>query len=199
MAPTHRFRLADAKDRLESAAFAVANTGATIPRGVVAAVAAVTASIVTAAATGTFAVGDIYNTSDALRPRDAAQASWIANKKVFSKARQFDTSGGSSFWANLGMGVPNQLLGQPIYEASAMTSTLTNGSNVLLAGNFAEYYIVDRVGMAVMYDPIVKGTNGRPSGQGGWFAFWRVGADVVDASAFRLLQLNQVAAATALA
>ena len=190
--------LADAKDRLEAAAFATANTGATIPRGVVAAVAAVTASIVTAAATNAFAVGDIYNTSDALRPRDAAMASWVANKKIFSLARRFDTSGGSSFWANLGMGVPNQLLGQPIYEASSMTGVVTTGANVLLAGNFAEYYIVDRVGMAVMYDPIVKGTNGRPTGQGGWFAFWRVGADVVDASAFRLLQLNTVAAATAL-
>ncbi|HEY3260792.1 MAG TPA: phage major capsid protein, partial [Pseudonocardiaceae bacterium] len=33
--------LADAKDRLEAAAFATANTGATIPRGVVAAVGAV--------------------------------------------------------------------------------------------------------------------------------------------------------------
>lgn len=191
--------LADAKDRLEAAAFATANTGATIPRGVVAAVAARTASIVTSAETGAFAVGDVYNTSDALRPRDASQASWVANKKIYSLTRRFDTSGGSSFWANLGMGVPNQLLGQPVYEASSMTGTVASGANVLLAGNFAEYYIVDRVGMAVMYDPIVKGTNGRPTGQGGWFAFWRVGADVVDASAFRLLQLNKDATATALA
>jgi len=191
--------LADAKDRLEAAAFATANTGATIPRGVVAAVAAVTASIVTAAATNAFAVGDVYNTSDALRPRDASQASWVANKKIFSLTRRFDTAGGSSFWANLGMGVPSQLLGQPAYEASAMTGVVSTGANVLLAGNFAEYYIVDRVGMSVIYDPMVKSTgNGRPTGQGGWYAFWRVGADVVDASAFRLLQLNTVAAATAL-
>lgn len=191
--------LADAKDRLEAAAFAVANTGATIPRGVVAAVAAVTASIVTSATTGAFVVGDVYNTSDALRPRDAAAASWVANKKIYSKIRQFDTAGGSAFWANLGMGVPSLLLGQPEYEASSMGAAVTTGANILLAGNFAEYYIVDRVGMSVIYDPMVKSTgNGRPTGQGGWYAFWRVGADVVDASAFRLLQLNQIAAATAL-
>lgn len=191
--------LADAKDRLEAAAFAVANTGATIPRGVVAAVAAVTASIVTSATTGAFVVGDVYNTSDALRPRDAAAASWVANKKIYSKIRQFDTAGGSAFWANLGMGVPSLLLGQPEYEASSMGAAVTTGANILLAGNFAEFYIVDRVGMSVIYDPMVKSTgNGRPTGQGGWYAFWRVGSDVVDASAFRLLQLNQVAAATAL-
>lgn len=192
--------LADAKVRLEEAAFATANTGATIPRGVVAAVAAVTASIVTAAATNAFAVGDVYNTSDALRPRDASQASWIANKKVYSLIRRFDTSGGGSFWTNLGMGVPNQLLGQPVYECSTMTGVVTTGANILLAGNFAEYYIVDRVGMSVLYDPLIRSTgNNRPTGQAGWYAFWRVGADVVDPAAFRLLQLNQVAAATALA
>lgn len=192
--------LADAKVRLEEAAFATANTGATRPRGVLAAVAAVTASIVTAAATNAFAVGDVYNTSDALRPRDAAQASWIANKKVFSLIRRFDTSGGGSFWANLGMGVPNQLLGQSVYECSTMTGVVTTGANILLAGNFQEYYIVDRVGMSVLYDPLIRSTgNNRPTGQAGWYAFWRVGADVVDADAFRLLQLNQVAAATALA
>jgi HK97 family phage major capsid protein len=192
--------LADAKVRLEEAAFATANTGATIPRGVVAGVAAVTASIVTAAATNAFAVGDVYNTSDALRPRDASQASWIANKKVFSLIRRFDTSGGGSFWANLGMGVPNQLLGQPVYECSTMTGVVSTGANILLAGNFKEYYIVDRVGMSVLYDPLIRSTgNNRPTGQAGWYAFWRVGADVVDPAAFRLLQLNQVAAATALA
>ena len=109
--------LADAKDRLEAAAFATANTGATIPRGVVAAVAAVTASIVTSAATGAFAIGDIYNTSDALRPRDAAQATWVANKKIYSLARRFDTSGGSSFWANLGHGRP-----QPAPRAAHLRS-----------------------------------------------------------------------------
>jgi HK97 family phage major capsid protein len=77
---------------------------------------------------------------------------------------------------------------------------VSTGANILLAGNFAEYYIVDRVGMSVIYDPMVKSTgNGRPTGQGGWYSFWRVGADVVDPSAFRLLQLNTVAAATALA
>jgi HK97 family phage major capsid protein len=191
--------LSDAKDRLEAAAFATANTGATIPRGVVAAVAAVTASIVTSATTGALVIGDIYNTSDALRPRDAAMASWAGNKKIYSKIRQFDTSGGGSFWANLGMGTPSLLLGQPQYEASAMAAAVTTGANILLAGNFKEFYIIDRVGMSVMYEPMVKGTNGRPSGQGGWFAFWRVGSDVVDPAAFRLLQLNEVAAATALA
>jgi HK97 family phage major capsid protein len=189
--------LGDAKARLEGAAFATGNVGASQPRGVVAGVAAVTASIVTSATTNAYVVGDVYRVSDALRPRDAAQASWIGNKKIFSLTRQFDTSGGSAFWANLGMAVPNQLLGQNIYECSTMTGAVSTSALVLMAGNFSEFYIVDRVGMSVMYEPMVKSTgSNRPTGQAGWFAFWRVGSDVVDAAAFRLLQLNGAPAGT---
>lgn len=190
--------LADAKTRLEGAAFATGNA-AGVPVGVVAAVGAVTASIVASVGVNAYAVADVYATSDALRPRDASQASWIANKKIFSLTRQFDTAGGSAFWANLGMAVPQQLLGQSIYEASTMTGAVSTSAAVLLAGNFSEYYIVDRVGMSVLYEPMVKSTgSNRPTGQAGWFAFWRVGANVVDADAFRLLKLNTTATATPL-
>lgn len=194
--------LADAKVIQEETAFATANTGATRPRGVVAAVAAVTASIVTAAATNAFAIGDVYNTADAVNPRqeDAPGLAWMAHKKIFSKIRQFDTSGGGGFWANLGVGLPPQLLGANAYKSSPMTSVVSTGANILLVGDFKEYYIVDRIGMSVIYDPLIRSTgNNRPTGQAGWYAFWRVGGDVVNADAFRLLQLNQVAAATALA
>jgi hypothetical protein len=77
--------LADAKVRLEGAAFATGNTGATRPRGIVAAVAAVTASIVTAATTNAFVSGDVYRVADALRPRtrpgvvDRQQADLLAD------------------------------------------------------------------------------------------------------------------------
>jgi predicted phage gp36 major capsid-like protein len=51
----------------------------------------------------------------------------------------------------------------------------------------------------MLYDPVIRSTgNNRPTGQAGWFAFWRTGADVADAAQFRLLQRNQIAAATAL-
>ena len=79
-----------------------------------------------------------------------------------------------------------------------MTGTVTTSANILLAGNFSEFYIVDRVGMSVLYEPMVKSTgSNRPTGQAGWFAFWRVGSDVVDPDAFRLLQLNTSPAFTA--
>jgi HK97 family phage major capsid protein len=192
--------LADAKARLEAAAFATGNTGATVPRGVVAAANAVTASIVTSLTISAFAKGDVYNVSGALRPRDAEMASWIANKNVYNLIRQFDTAGGSSFWANLGMKQPPTLLDASAYQCSSMTSAITTGAAVLLAGNFSEFYIVDRVGMSILYEPIVRGvTNGRPTGQAGWAAFWRVASDAVDPLAFRVLHLETTATAVALA
>jgi predicted phage gp36 major capsid-like protein len=42
----------------------------------------------------------------------------------------------------------------------------------------------------MVYEPLVKGANGRPTGEAGWFAYWRVGSDVVNADAFRLLNIT---------
>jgi HK97 family phage major capsid protein len=192
--------LADAKSRLEEAAFATGNTGASVPRGVVAAVAAVTASIVTSITTAAFVVGDVHNVSNAVNPRQEQNLAWLAHKAIYSKVRQFDTSGGGGFWANLNVGQPPILLGAPALKSASMTSVITTGTNIMLAGDFSQYYIVDRIGVSVIYDPLVKTTaaGAAPTGQAGWYAHWRVGADVVNADAFRLLQLNQVAANTAL-
>ena len=185
--------LADAKDRLEATAFATGN-GTTQPKGVITAVSAVSGSVVASAGADTYAVGDVYAVEEALPPRYriTGSPSWMANKSIINKTRQFDTSGGSSFWANLGMGQPEQLLGAPIYEASAMDGVINAAAEnyALLLGDFRNFYIVDRVGMTMVYEPLVKGSNGRPTGEAGWFAYWRVGSDVVNADAFRLLNIT---------
>ncbi|MBE4790912.1 phage major capsid protein [Streptomyces caniscabiei] len=185
--------LADAKDRLEATAFTTGN-GTTQPKGVITAVSAVGGSVVASATTDTYAVADVYAVEQALPPRHrlTGSPSWMANKAIINKTRQFDTSGGSSFWANLGMGQPEQLLGAPIYEASAMDGVINAGAEnySLLLGDFRNFYIVDRVGMTMVYEPLVKGANGRPTGEAGWFAYWRVGSDVVNADAFRLLNIT---------
>jgi HK97 family phage major capsid protein len=80
-----------------------------------------------------------------------------------------------------------------------MAGTVAAGANVILAGDFSRYIIVDRIGMSVQYVPQIFGANQRPTGQSGWVAYWRVGADCADPNAFRLLQLNTVLAATPLA
>ena len=181
---------ADAKDRLEDAAFAT-GTGSQ-PIGVVAAVGAVTTSRVSATTAGTFgAASEVYKVSSALRPRDASRASWIANRTTINAIRQFGTTLGSSFIADLAMGQPPALLGQPLYEAYSMTATVTTGSDLLLAGDFSRYYIYDHVGGSSMeYVPnLFDTTTGLPTGQRGWIYWWRTGANAVDTGAFRVLRL----------
>jgi HK97 family phage major capsid protein len=167
---------ADAKDRLEESNFATGAGTGVFPQGAV--TAAATGN--TAAATA-FAVGDVYALQQRLGPRfrNSPSVSWIANLFYINKTRQFDQYGGSSFWANLGMDTPERLLGKPIYESSSMSAATASGSQVLLFGDFQNYIICDRIGMSVMYEPMITGTGASanlPTGQSGWYAFWRVGA-----------------------
>ncbi|WP_433114282.1 phage major capsid protein [Micromonospora sp. CA-246542] len=174
--------MADAKDRLEEAAFTT-GTGSGQPKGIITAA----TTTVTAGGTGAYAVADVYALQAAVPPRWRDKGSWVMNMSTVNRTRQFDTAGGSSFWANLGAGTPERLLGRPVYESSTIASTLTTGSKIAVYGDFSQYAIVDRIGMSLMYEPMIKGANERPTGQAGWFAFWRVGADVLTPNAFRTL------------
>jgi HK97 family phage major capsid protein len=112
------------------------------------------------------------------------------NVAYINKTRQFDTAGGASFWTNLGKGQPETLLGAPIYESTTMFGAAQGvGSKTAVFGDFSQYLIVDRVGVSLMYEPMVKGVGGiLPNGQAGWYMFWRVGANVSTVNAFRVLK-----------
>jgi HK97 family phage major capsid protein len=114
--------LAFGKDVLEAAAFAV-GSGSGQPTGVVTGLVgsgAVTAS----ATTDTLAVGDLYTVQGALPARFRANASWLATNAFYNRARQFDTAGGSSLWAQLADDRPALLLGKPAYEAEDMDGVI---------------------------------------------------------------------------
>jgi len=171
-------------------------TGSTQPDGVVLDVAATTASRVAATTNGAFGAVDVFALDNAMSQRYRANASWVANKTMYNLARQFAIGTGGmtgSFWVDFGGGRPSSLIGYPAFESSAMLSSLSTATastdNVILLGDFrAGYYIVDRVGMSVAYNPLVIGSSRRPTGEVGWFAYWRVGAKVVIPDAFRILQ-----------
>jgi HK97 family phage major capsid protein len=134
--------LADAKDRLEEAAFAT-GSGSGQPQGVVNGA----TTVVTTATTTVVAIGDVYATQAALPPRfrNAPGAAWVANVAQINRFRQLDVAGGSSFWTNLGKGQPETLLGAPIYESTTMTSAVAAASLEAIFGDFGQYIIVDRV------------------------------------------------------
>jgi HK97 family phage major capsid protein len=179
--------LADAKDRLEEAAFATGNGSTTGPPGVV--VGATT--VVTTATTTVIALGDVYATQAALPPRfrNAPGAAWVANVAIINKIRQLDTAGGSSFWTNLGKGQPETLLGAPIYESTTMSGSVASNSLEAIFGDFGQFIIVDRVGVSMIYDPLVQASGGIvPAGEAGWYMFWRTGSQLSTVNGFRVMK-----------
>ena len=188
--------LAEGKDDLESVAFAT-GTGSAQPTGIVTALAG-TSSEINAAADDTFALADVYTIQGALPSKYRGRAAWLANNSIYNRVRQFDTSGGGGFWTNLNDGRPPQLLGRPALEAEAMDGSITTTGAVsnfaLVFGDFSNYVIADRIGMSVEFIPhLFHTSNNRPSGQRGWFAYYRTGADSVNDGAFRLLDVPSAA------
>ncbi|WP_082948623.1 phage major capsid protein [Mycobacterium sp. 1274756.6] len=177
------------KDRMESVAF-VTGSGTGQPKGVVTALAGVSGSVVETAAASTLAVGDVYKLDESLPARWAVNGSWLGHRAIYNKARQFDTAGGSALWGHLDEARKRDLLGRPNYVAEAMASAVVDGANVLVFGDFSNYVITDRVGTTIEYIPNLFGANGRPTGKRGWLTHFRVGADVVNAAAFRLLKVK---------
>lgn len=190
--------LADAKDRLEESAFAV-GTGTGQPWGVMA------RGTTLAAASGTAATGptaaSVYSLVAALPARwrgPGARLVWLSNLTAINTLRNTAkfTGATESIVTETTAGdavdpvAPARMLGIPYLESTSVVGTYANGNKVLAIGDMRQYYIVDRIGMSVVYDPLVLGSNRRPTGQGAWYAFWRVGADLSTAGAFRVLTLT---------
>jgi HK97 family phage major capsid protein len=191
--------LGDAKTRLEATAFAV-GTGTSQPRGIITACSGGANSVAGnsgAAGAADLVVADIFATANALNPRwrgPTANTNWLASFTMINKIRLLAASSSplsSSFWATLGDGSPDRLIGYPIHEVSNMDSTIVSGSNddVLLFGDTSQYVIVDRLGISLTFNPLVLGSNRRPTGESAWVAFWRTGADSVASNSAKVLRL----------
>jgi HK97 family phage major capsid protein len=198
--------LSDAKDIVEETQFAIGTGGtgnSAAPNGVLhalgtaqkVAAAEGTGGVFTGTAVGQ-AASNVYNVQAALGPRfrKSGSVGWVANITNINKLRNLDQYGGSAFWANFGDDTPEQLVGKPIHESPSLTgSTGTGtgtGSAVLLYGDWSKFYVIDRVGTSMIYEPMITGTGSGanlPTGQAGWFYYWRAGSDVATPNAFRWL------------
>lgn len=174
------------KDRRESVAF-VTGTGTGQPTGIVTALTG-TASVVESGAANTFATGDVYALDEALPARYRQRASYLANRVTQNDIRQF---GGDVLWEpSLQADAPPRLIGRGVYEAEEMASGTADNTAILAFGDFQNYVIADRLGTTVEFIPHLFGASGRPTGQRGWYAYARVGADSVNDGAFRLLTVQ---------
>lgn len=184
--------LAGGKQDLEATKL-ITGTGSNEPTGIVTALTG-TSSVVNALADDTFAIADVRNLQGQLPARYRPNASWLANNLIYNLVRGFDTYGGGSFWGDQIGDRPPTLMNRSVYEAEAMDGTITTSGSVhnyaMIFGDFSNFVITDRLGMAVEFIPTLFSTsNNRPSGQRGWFAYYRVGSDSVSDGAFRMLDV----------
>ena len=128
---------------------------------------------------------DLVNLMTALRTpyrQRAAECAWIMNRATASAIRSLKDSTGRYLWNDsLAAGTPPTLLGFQVVEAEDMDGI--GAENVSIAfGNWrAGYLIADRTQMRMLRDPYT-----RP----GWVRFYahhRVGGDVLDSNAIKLL------------
>jgi HK97 family phage major capsid protein len=183
--------LSEGREDLEAEAF-ITGSGSGQPTGIVTALTG-TASEISSATTDVFALEDVYKLHGGLPAKHRRRGTWLANIQTYNATRQFDTSGGAALWTTLGNDLPDGLIGRRVLEAEAMDGVIDAGQNnrTIVFGNFNNYVIADRVGMTVEFIPhLFHTSNNRPSGQRGWFASYRTGADSVNDGAFRMLNVT---------
>lgn len=161
------------------------------PMGIVTALAADTTVQVNLATRGTLAAQDIYSLWQSVPQRFRRQASWLMAVAMNNKIRQLGTANVfHAFTVNLPAEWADYLFGKQTFESPYMTDLTTSGvtTNCAVVGDFSNYLIARRGGMAVELVPLlVDVTTNRPTGQRGWFAYARIGGGVVNNAGFRLL------------
>jgi HK97 family phage major capsid protein len=166
-------------------------TGAT-PVGIFTALDANTNVEVIVTTDGTFSAVDVLKVWSALPERYRSRATWVMHTSLENEVRKFAASSdGAYYTVNLAAGGVGTLMGRPIIVsdyAPEFTGT-TGAANLLVVGDFSNYVVAQRAGMTVeLVNHLLGATNGRPTGQRGWFAYARHGFDSVNDSAFRILQ-----------
>lgn len=179
--------LIDAKMVEEDTAFVTGSGLLVNPAGVASTLDA--SSEVVAAGAGGLVLDDLFDLEAAVPVRFRGRSRFLANKSTYQAVRGLgEGSDGADLWVRLSGSQPNELLGYPAHEASAMDSLGTSSGRVLLLGDFSQFLIVDRLGMTVEVNPhIVDPTTGRWTGQRAIVAVWRNSSLILVHNAFRVL------------
>lgn len=183
--------LMEGYDELQAQKFAIgAGDSSKEPWGIITALASNTNVIVRVTTNGSIAGGDVNNVWGALPDRYKANATWVVNEGI---ANNLASLANNNNWSNFTVdltGQVEQIRNHPVEFSSYFPVSLTTsaGANVLVVGDFRNYLIADRIGMTVELVPhLFDQATGRPSGQRGWFAYARNGADSINDLGFRLL------------
>lgn len=187
--------IADGKQRLEGSKFIKgAGDGSDEPQGIETALDG-TSSEVAPETAETYAVDDVYNLIEELPPRFRNRATWQLEYATSNATARFESDTEPALFDG------GQLLRRPFVLNSSVDSSAdidvsaSEDNFILFVGDWRNYVILDRVGLSVHYVPpgVLQGSNSRPDGRVGWYAYWRVGAEPLTTSAFRALSIPTTA------
>lgn len=182
--------VSDAKDVEEADSFTTGNGEDPNPEGLLTGATTTT----TAGGSGSFASTDLDLVEQALPPRFRQRAQWIGSRTIYNVIRHFADDNGPDLWVRISEGLASggntgqTLLGYRANEASAMPAAHATNDLFLVLGDFTNFLIVDRIGMSVEIVPHLFGAYGRPTGQRGFYAYWRNACKVLTPNAFRVLK-----------
>ena len=127
-------------------------------------------------------VMDLFH-SVARQYRMAPKCGFLINDSTAKILRKLKGGDGQYLWQGaLSTGLPDSLLGKPVYYSESMPAA-TTGLKSVLFGDFSAYRIMERPGIAVQrLDELYA-----ESGLVGFRAFVRVGGALTDASAVKYL------------
>jgi HK97 family phage major capsid protein len=139
-----------------------------------------------------FGANDPYAVWKAVPQRFRRNGSWLMSVDVNNKIRQLGTA---NVYHAVTQSLPAEwadvLFGKAVYESPYMPDTTTStaaNSGLAIVGDFRNYVIARRTGMSVELVPhLLSTTSNLPNGQRAWFAYSRIGGNVVNTAAFRML------------
>jgi HK97 family phage major capsid protein len=184
--------IADERDILDSTKF-LSGTGNLEPQGLLATGGLTSTQQITTASSGATAIADLYSLREGLaNTRFFTNASWLAHPTVFDKLFRYVGGGSTTEPMPFTQGRGGPILGTPKFEWSSMQyGTTSTGQQISILGDFSQFVIGDRIGMQAELIPMLFGPANRyPTGQRGFFAWWRTGTAVAVPNAFRYLQVQ---------
>ncbi|VBA60496.1 phage major capsid protein [Mycobacterium attenuatum] len=186
--------LLDSVEQLTAAAY-VGGSGTGQPTGFIPALTEVATYAVSGVGSETVVAADAYALQSALPARFQPNSAFAANLTTINVLRQAETAAGALKFPAL-QDNPPMLCGRRMWEVSNMdtvNAAVTATSYPLVLGDWSQFLITDRVGSTVELVPHVFGAGRRPTGQRGFFAWFRTGSDVLVDNAFRVLKVQTTA------
>jgi HK97 family phage major capsid protein len=178
----------DAKGILEGEKFTSgAGHGSFEPQGLITGLSG--SSVYATGAAGTWAVSDLYAVQNSLSPRWQPDAVWLLSLPVFNTTKRLVASA-STVEPQIVSPDGQLLLNKKWWELSTMATSVATGNRIAVYGDIdSAFRIIDRIGMQVELVPHLFGTNRRPTGQRGLYAFWRTTSIVMVNDAARVVQV----------